>query len=102
MRYHVRMLWRPTAAAVLTVLFVVLSAPAAFAGVGPPVHQNFNNGKHGQGWGKDPCQKPHVPAYCQQAPEAPAGLVYPAAAGAALTLFACLERRRRSRTARLG
>lgn len=94
------MLWRATAAAALAVTFL-MSAPASFAG-GPPVHQGFNNGIHGQGRGKDPCEKPHVPAYCQQAPEAPAGLVYPAAAAAALTLFAAFERRRRSRDTRLG
>jgi hypothetical protein len=95
------MLWRAFAAAAFTAFLVVLLAPAAFAG-GPPDHQGFNNGNHGQGRGKDPCEKPHVPAYCQQAPEAPAGLVYPAAAGAALTLFACLERRRRRRSIPLG
>jgi hypothetical protein len=96
------MLWRASAAAVVTVVSaLLLLAPAALAG-GPPDHQGFNNGNHGQGRGKDPCTKPHVPAYCQQAPEAPAGLVYPAAAGAALTLFACLERRRRRSDIRHG
>jgi hypothetical protein len=89
------------AAAVLAVALFILLAPAALAA--PPPHQNYNNGKHGQGWGKDPCEKPkHVPDYCQQAPEAPAGLLYPAAAGAALTLFACCERRRRRHQLRCG
>lgn len=91
------MLWRNlAAAAALAVVFLLACAPLALAG-GPPAHRGYNNGTHGQGRGKDPCEKPHVPDYCQQAPEAPTALLYPAAAGAALTLFACLERRRRIR-----
>ena len=87
------MLLRPAVVALAAAILLACS-PVALA-AGPPVHQGYNNGNHGQGRGKDPCEKPHVPAYCQQAPEAPAGLLYPAAAGAALTLFVCLERRRR-------
>src|SRR5689334_20865418 len=67
LRYPVRMVRRHlAAAAVLAVVLFVLLAPAALAA--PPPHQYYNNGNHGQGWGRDPCDKPkHVPDYCQQA-----------------------------------
>jgi hypothetical protein len=95
------MLWRHACVAVvfLTAILLLCAAPAL---AGPPPHQGFNNGLHGQGRGKDPCDKPHLPAYCQQAPEAPAGLMYPSAAAAALTLFFCFERRRRRRSTAAG
>jgi hypothetical protein len=48
----------------------------------------------------DPCDsyRTHI---CQQAPEAPAALLYPAAAGLVLTVYLCVERRRRRPSARV-
>jgi hypothetical protein len=47
----------------------------------------------------DPCP-PNDKGFCQQAPEAPNALLYPAAGSAALILFLALERRRRNRSNR--
>ena len=99
------MFWRHSCVAVaVAAAIVLLCAPSAFAG--PKPHQGFNNGVHGQGRDEgrdeDPCEKRHLPAYCQQAPEAPAALLYPSAAAAALTLFLCFERRRRRRSPAAG
>jgi hypothetical protein len=44
----------------------------------------------------DPCS-PQDKGFCQQAPEAPSALLYPAAGFTALILFLALERRRRNR-----
>jgi hypothetical protein len=97
----VQVLWQKSAAAAALLLAVLVLLVVPVASAAPPVHQGYNNGNHGQGRGKDPCDKPHVPGYCEQAPEAPAGLLYPAAGIAGLTLFLGLERRRRIRGIRL-
>jgi hypothetical protein len=47
----------------------------------------------------DPCP-PIDKGFCQQVPEAPNPLLYPAAGSAALILFLALERRRRNRNNR--
>src|SRR3954454_12696600 len=58
MRYSPFMLWRhPAVAAVFTAAFLLVCASPALA-AGPPPPQGFNNGVHGQGHGKDPCDKP--------------------------------------------
>ena len=85
-------------AALVVVLGLLLLAPAAIADNPPPSPiGNPNYPRHGHG--RDPCTvRNRIPPWCQQAPEAPAGLLYPAAALVALTLFIGLERRRRTRT----
>jgi hypothetical protein len=92
-------------AVVLLVLLCALafSAPA-FADGGTGSNAGGGGNANGVGNGKhDPCTKKqgHIPAFCQSAPEAPAALVYPAAAGAVLIVFWSLERRRRRRHARI-
>ena len=47
----------------------------------------------------DPCEGEHK-VRCQQLPEAPNPLLYPAAGTAALILFVAFERRRRKRSTR--
>lgn len=89
---------QPAAVAALAVVLVLLWAPVAGAANEPPSPiGNPNYPRHGHG--RDPCTvRNHLPPWCQQAPEAPVALLYPAAAVAALTLFVLRERRRRPRT----
>jgi hypothetical protein len=80
-------------------VLALLWVPVAGAANDPP--SPIGNPNYPRVHGRDPCTvKNKIPPWCQQAPEAPAGLLYPAAAGAALTLFFVLERRRRSRAGR--
>lgn len=85
------------AIAALAIIVVLLWAPIAGAANPPP--GPIGNPNDPRDHGRDPCTvKNKVPPWCQQAPEAPVALLYPAVAAAALTLFLVVERRRRTRS----
>jgi hypothetical protein len=104
MRHHLA-----PASALLFTLLVLAFAPAALAGpTGAPGNGSGNGVSggtgHTSGPGHDPCQKKRgaIPPFCQQAPEAPFGLLYPGVAVLSIAFFWSLERRRRQRTRRVG
>src|SRR5436853_5341055 len=100
MRHHLA-----PAAALLFTLLVLAFAPAALAGpTGAPGNGVGDGSGHTFGPGHDPCQKKRgaIPPFCQQAPEAPFGLLYPGVAVLSIAFFWSLERRRRQRTGRVG
>lgn len=105
LRYSRTMRHLAPAAAVLVALLVLVSAPAAAAGVTRLPGNGVSDGNgHTFGPGHDPCRKTRgaLPPFCEQAPEAPYGLLYPGAAVLSIVVFWSLERRRRQRARRIG
>jgi hypothetical protein len=107
LRYSLPMRHFAPAAAILVAL-LLLMAPAGALAEGPPTPLPGNGVSDGNGHtfgpGHDPCRKRRgaIPPFCQQAPEAPYGLLYPGAAVLSIVVFWSLERRRRQRGPRVG